>query len=124
MKKASEVLRAYQFQNNFTQHQMSMFLGIAQSTYNNWVNGKLVVIPSKYYEKIATLCEIDVQLILPKNLDITKKIWKNHDIESLLNAMEFCQKYSKSLEDNLLLQKVEIEKLQKRVAELEVFTVK
>ncbi len=124
MKKPSDVLREYQFQNNYTQHQMSMFLGIAQSTYNNWVNEKIVIIPNKYYERIATLCEIDIQLILPKNLDLAKKIWKNHDIESLLNAMEFCQKYTKSLEDNLQLQKVEIERLQRRVAELEVFTLK
>ncbi len=119
MKNVSELLREYQYKNNLTQQQMSTLLGIKQSTYNNWVNEKSVINPTKYYQKIADICEIEVQLILPKKINLAKKIWKNHDIESLLSAMEFCQKYATSLEENLLHQKVEIERLQKQVVELE-----
>jgi transcriptional regulator with XRE-family HTH domain len=120
MKKVSDLLREYQYKNNLTQHEMSKFLGIAQSTYNNWVNGKSMINPNKYFYKVADICEVDILSILPNNLSLDKKIWKNHDIESLLNALEFCQKYSKCLEENLLSLKIEKEQQQKRIEELEI----
>jgi transcriptional regulator with XRE-family HTH domain len=118
MKEVSDVLREYQYQNRLTQHEMAKFLGIAQSTYNNWVNGQTVVNPVKYYKKIANLCGFDVDLILPKSLKL--EMYLNQDYESLIKNLEDCTKYSKNLEElNALLRK-ENERILEDLKEKEV----
>jgi transcriptional regulator with XRE-family HTH domain len=100
MKEVSDLLRDYQYDNKLTQHDMAKFLGVAQSTYNNWVNGQSAVNPVKYYEKIAKLCGVDVHSILPV---IHKLEDMNHDTKGLV----YCEKYVKSLEDMIELLKNE-----------------
>jgi transcriptional regulator with XRE-family HTH domain len=118
MKEVSDVLREYQYQNRLTQHEMAKFLGIAQSTYNNWVNGQAVVNPIKYYKKIANLCGFEVDLILPKSLKL--EMYLNQDLESLIKNLEDCTKYSKNLEElNALLRK-ENERILEDLKEKEV----
>jgi transcriptional regulator with XRE-family HTH domain len=118
MKEVSDVLREYQYQNRLTQHEMAKFLGIAQSTYNNWVNGQTVVNPVKYYKRIANLCGFDVDLILPKSLKL--EMYLNQDYESLIKNLEDCTKYSKNLEElNALLRK-ENERILEDLKEKEV----
>jgi transcriptional regulator with XRE-family HTH domain len=104
MKDVSDLLRDYQYQNHYSQHDMAKFLGIAQSTYNNWVNGQSVINPVKYYEKIANLCGVDIKTINPQSHKLEAFFVKNDKIEFLQNALELCQKYVKNLEkmnDNL-----------------------
>lgn len=104
MKEVSDLLRDYQYQNKLTQHDMAKFLGIAQSTYNNWVNGQTVVNPIKYYKKIASLCEVEIDFLLPKSLKL--ELYLHQDLESLIKNLEDCTKYSKNLEElNTLLRK-------------------
>jgi transcriptional regulator with XRE-family HTH domain len=98
MKEVSDLLREYQYNNKLTQHDMANFLGIAQSTYNNWVNGQSAINPVKYYEKIAKFCGVDIKTISPHSHKLEKLFVKNYDIESLQNALEMCQKYAKGLE--------------------------
>ena len=99
MREVADVLREYQNENSLTQHQMAKYLGIAQSTYNNWINEQTRVNPAKYYDKIALLCQIDTEMILPKSVILGDRIEKNQDIKSWQSALEFCQKYSKNLEE-------------------------
>lgn len=104
MKEVSDVLREYQYQNRFSQHEMAKFLGIAQSTYNNWVNGQTVINPVKYYKKIAILCEVEIDMLLPKSLKL--ELYQHQDLENLIKNLEDCTKYSKNLEElNTLLRK-------------------
>ncbi len=109
MKKVSDILRDYQLKTNLNQHEMALLLGISQSTYNNWVNEQVAINPLKHYKKIASLCEIDIDLILPKS---TKwELYKSQDIEVLNNKLENCNKYSKSLEELNVFLKKENERL-------------
>jgi transcriptional regulator with XRE-family HTH domain len=104
MKEVSDVLREYQYQNKLTQHDMAKFLGIAQSTYNNWVNGQVIINPVKYYKKIAILCGFEIDILLPKSLKL--ELYQHQDLESLIKNLEDCTKYSKNLEElNTLLRK-------------------
>jgi transcriptional regulator with XRE-family HTH domain len=104
MKEVADLLRDYQYQNNLTQHDMAKFLGIAQSTYNNWVNGQTVINPIKYYEKIAKLCGVDVHLMLPSGYKLGEM---NHDSKGLV----YCEKYVRSLEEMVVLLKKENERI-------------
>jgi transcriptional regulator with XRE-family HTH domain len=100
MKEVSDLLRDYQYDNKLTQHDMAKFLGIAQSTYNNWVNGQSAVNPVKYYEKIAKLCRVEINSILPAIHKLEKM---SHDTKGLV----YCEKYVTSLEEMIELLKNE-----------------
>jgi transcriptional regulator with XRE-family HTH domain len=104
MKEVPDLLRDYQYQNNLTQHDMANVLGIAQSTYNNWVNGQTKVNPVKYYEKIAKLCGVDVHSMLPSG---HKLVEMNADSQGLV----YCEKYVRSLEEMIVFLKRENERI-------------
>jgi transcriptional regulator with XRE-family HTH domain len=122
MKKISDILRDYQNKNSLTQHQMAAFLGIAQSTYNNWVNERVIVNPVKYYKKIAALCEIELELIIPKNAKWI--LLQSQDASGLNSKLDDCLKYVKNIEElNFFLRK-EIEHLLTELNEKELLIKK
>jgi DNA-binding XRE family transcriptional regulator len=122
MKKVSDILRDYQNKNSLTQHQMAAFLGIAQSTYNNWVNERVIVNPVKYYKKIAALCEIEPELIVPKNAKWI--LLQSQDASGLNSKLDDCLKYVKNIEElNFFLRK-EIEHLLTELNEKELLIKK
>ena len=99
MQEASEVIQNYQFKNNFTQHQMAGLLKISQATYNNWINKKTEINPSRYYPIIAKICQVKIESLLPKYTKFDFSRSKFLENEHLMEALELCQKYSKNLDE-------------------------
>lgn len=123
MKEVADVLREYQYEKNLTQHDMAKFLGIAQPTYNNWINGQSVVSPVKYYEKIAKLCGIDIDTIYPphKLYPPHKFVESNsHELEANSKGLIYCEKYVLSLEEMNEFLKQENKKLLENLKEKNV----
>jgi transcriptional regulator with XRE-family HTH domain len=123
MNAVTEILQKFQNQQNLTQHQMANFLQISQATYNNCVNSRTPIDP-KYYPTIANICQIDVASLIPASATINISNGSSNENKMTVNALELYEEFNKHLKEVNQLQKVEIERLQKRVAELEVFTVK
>jgi len=110
MKAASEILQKFQYQNEITQHEMAKLLQISQATYNNWVNNHTPKDP-KYYPKIATLCQIDVTVLIPPNAMVTIHNNSLPATEIHINALELYRKYTENLEETNRILKNENEKL-------------
>jgi transcriptional regulator with XRE-family HTH domain len=106
-----EKLQIYQNENGLTQHEMAEILGVSQASYNNWINRHTVISP-KYYPIIAQLCKIDLTTLIPfqalKNDPTGTTVLENNII---LNTLELYEKFSKLLEEQNLLLKMEVERL-------------
>lgn len=92
---------------------MANLLGIAQATYNNWVNKNCVINP-KYYPVIAKVCEVELSSLIPPDASIRIESKSFETIET--NALALYQKFNETLEEQILMLKREVRRLQ---AELE-----
>jgi transcriptional regulator with XRE-family HTH domain len=114
-----EKLQIYQNENGLTQHEMAEILGVSQASYNNWINRHTVIAP-KYYPIIAQLCKIDLTSLIPfqalKNDPTGTTVLENNII---LNTLELYEKFSKLLEEQNLLLKMEVERLKGALKERE-----
>jgi transcriptional regulator with XRE-family HTH domain len=124
MQEVSEVIRDYQYKNNLTQHTMAGLLGISQATYNNWINKKTVINPTKYYPTIAKVCKIKVEKLIPKYTKFDFSRSQIFDREHIIEALDYCQKYSKNLEEINKSLKWENERILKLLATKEDIIIK
>ncbi len=118
MNAVSETLQKFQNQQNLTQHEMAKLLQISQATYNHWVNNRTLIDP-KYYPIIAKICQVDVASLIPANATINISNGSSNENKITVNALELYEEFNKYLKEVNQLQKLEIERLQKRLVEFE-----
>ncbi len=106
-------LRTWRSAKNFTQEQVADILGVSQTTYNNWENGRRVV-PLKYYVAIAKVIEIKLSELVPDG--VTAEVKDSHNAQSgfKLEVKDFLR----VLEDNNSLLKLRCERLEAENKEL------
>jgi transcriptional regulator with XRE-family HTH domain len=124
MQEVSEVIRDYQYKNNLTQHTMAGLFGISQATYNNWINKKTVINPTRYYPIIAKVCKIKVDKLIPKYTKFDFSRSQTFEKEHIIEALNYCQKYSKNLEEINTSLKLENERILKLLATKEEIIIK
>ena len=114
----AKLLNEYQDKHQLTQHEMAELLGVSQTTYNNWINGKSQILP-KYYPVIAKTLKVDVgDLISPTaTLSISNGVLRENP--TTVNAKEIYEDFVGHLKEANLILKAENEALKKRVVELE-----
>jgi transcriptional regulator with XRE-family HTH domain len=59
------ILISYRTRNGLSQKQMAEMLGVSQVGYHKWETG-LTKIEMEHYCRIATLCEVSLMEILPR----------------------------------------------------------
>lgn len=118
-KAVPEILKEYQDKHKLTQHEMAKLLQISQPTYNNWINDKAPIDPTKYYPIIAKVCQIDLAALIPPNATVNISNGSSPENNYTANALDIYSKYTANLEENYQHQKIENERLQNRITELE-----
>ena len=85
-----ENLRNLRIQNHLSQALIAEALGVSQTSICHWESG-LKVIPFKYYPKIATLFGVNLETVIPEDMEVILKLRSNHEETYTANALELYQ---------------------------------